>query len=54
MEQAQKASSEVRYNKQDNKFKKQRKEKIMLVLGMIFAVVVACVAEVGAISNKLA
>lgn len=31
-----------------------RKEKIMLVLGMIFAVVVACVAEVGAISNKLA
>lgn len=26
----------------------------MLVLGMIFAVVVACVAEVGAISNKLA
>ena len=26
----------------------------MLVLGMIFAVVVACVAEVGAISNQLA
>jgi len=26
----------------------------MLVLGMIFAVVVACVAEVGAINNKLA
>ena len=26
----------------------------MLVLGMIFAVVVACVAEVGAISNRLA
>ena len=31
-----------------------RKEKIMLVLGMIIAVVVACVAEVGAINNKLA
>ncbi len=33
---------------------KQRKEKIMLVLGMIFAVIVAAIAEVGAISNKLA
>jgi len=31
-----------------------RKGKIMLVLGMIFAVVVATLAEVGAISNKLA
>ena len=33
---------------------KQRKVKIMLVLGMIFAVVVALAAEVGVVSNKLA
>ena len=34
-------------------FKKQRKETIMMVLGMVFAVVVACLAEVGVISNKM-
>lgn len=31
-----------------------RKEKIMLALGMIFAVVVALAVEVGVVSNKLA
>lgn len=33
---------------------KQRKGKIMLVLGMIFAVLVAVAAEVGVLNNKLA
>ena len=37
-----------------NQIKKLRKEKIMLVLGMVFAVVVALAAEVGVVSNKLA
>lgn len=34
--------------------KKQRKEQIMLVLGMCFAVLVAVAAEVGVVNNKLA
>lgn len=33
---------------------KKRKVKIMLVLGMVFAVLVAVVAEVSAIKNDLA
>ena len=36
------------------KVKKKRKVKIMIVLGMVFAVVVALAAEIGAINNKLA
>lgn len=34
--------------------KKKRKVKIMLVLGMVFAVLVAVAAEVGTIKNDLA
>lgn len=36
------------------RFLKKRKVKIMLVLGMVFAVLVAVAAEVGAIKNDLA
>lgn len=37
----------------NSNFLKQRKETIMMVLGMVFAVVVACLAEVGVVSNKM-
>ena len=52
-----KGKKDLRDNNKDclyRNVKKLRKEKIMLVLGMILAVVVALAAEVGVISNKLA